>query len=163
MTSEPEATRLIRIAIDHVEEAEMMLRGRLRATLGVGGTDFAALRYVRRCEDLEIPARPGGLRRWLSVSSAAATAITDRLCTHGLLEKHADLDDGRSRTLVLSPEGRRRMNEAMGPSQERIEAVFAQLSPEDAAKTIALLDSLAEAIAEPVIAEGTAESTTAGH
>src|SRR4051812_3590780 len=69
---EPQSAAIVR-ALRAFDEAEALMRGRLRSLLGVGPTDLAALRYIRSRESQGDPARGTDLRRRLGVSSAAAT------------------------------------------------------------------------------------------
>lgn len=137
---EPQAAEIVR-ALRDFDEAEALMRGRFRALLGVGATDLSALRYIRSREKQGEPARATDLRRRLGVSSAAATTITNRLTTAGFIEKPRDPADRRARVLRLTEDARRRIDEAVGETEHRLDDVLMSITSDEARRIIELVEA----------------------
>ena len=99
---------------------------------GLGGTDVRALVALLDLARAGAPATPGALAAELQLSSAACTALVDRLTAAGLVERSADQDDRRRVRLLVTAHardlGERFFAGFLGP----IRAAAAALSPEEA-------------------------------
>jgi DNA-binding MarR family transcriptional regulator len=119
----------------------------LRTTLHLGTNDVTVLRLVVDAEADDHRLTPGEVARTLGTSSAATTAIVDRLEAAGLLERTPHPTDRRS--VVLSPT----MAEdsparaALTASRRRREAMVEMLSPAEREAMAAALSQLADSLA----------------
>ena len=135
-------------AFEAFEVAEADLRERLQRQLGIGPNDLVALRFIRSRELEGDPARPRDVEIRLRTSSAGATAITHRLKAAGLIDKPAHEHDRRARILTLTPEGRRRLTEALGDSPRQVDRLLESVSVPDAERLAAVLRALAQIVGE---------------
>lgn len=119
----------------------------LRTTLHLGTNDVTVLRLVVDAEADDQRLTPGEVARTLGTSSAATTAIVDRLEAAGLLERTPHPTDRRS--VVLSPT----MAEdsparaALTASRRRREAMVEMLSPAEREAMASALSLLADSLA----------------
>lgn len=100
---------------------------------GLGGTDIRALIVLLDLERAGVPATPGALADELQLSSAACTALVDRLAAAGLVERGPDPDDRRRVRLLVTPHawkiGEGFFDSFLGP----IRSAAAALTPDEAA------------------------------
>lgn len=82
------------------------------ARFGLGEGEFDVLATLRR-QGGACALTPGELSERTMVSSGAVSKRVDRLEGRGLVERRPSADDGRSRTVVLTPAGRALVDEAM--------------------------------------------------
>lgn len=68
----------------------------LRHRLGLGANDIVVLRLLLAAEDGDELVRPSEISRALAISSAATTALIDRLESRGYLERRPHESDRRS-------------------------------------------------------------------
>lgn len=129
-------------AIEAYEMAEADLRQRMQQLLGIGESDYIALRFIRSRELEGRPARPKDVEIRLRTSSAGATAITNRLKAAGLIDKPTRERDRRERVLTLTAEGRRRLTDALGQSPQQVDQLLAPVSDADAVRLAQLLRAL---------------------
>ncbi len=108
--------------------------------LGLGSTDLRALVALDAMADR--PVRVKDLAAAVGLSSAATTALVDRLEDAGLIMRQADSSDRRSVTLSLQPRARKIGRQLLEPWSARIEAAVVSLDPERAAVVADFLDSL---------------------
>lgn len=98
----------------------------------LGGTDVRALVALLDLGRADAPATPGALAAELQLSSAACTALVDRLTAAGLVERGADPGDRRRVRLLVTAHardlGERFFADFLGP----IRAAAAALSPAEA-------------------------------
>jgi DNA-binding MarR family transcriptional regulator len=119
----------------------------LRSALHLGTNDVTVLRLVVDAEADDQRLTPGEVARTLGTSSAATTAIVDRLEAAGLLERTPHPTDRRS--VVLSPT----MAEdsparaALTASRRRREAMVEMLSPAEREAMASALSQLADSLA----------------
>lgn len=119
----------------------------LRTTLHLGTNDVTVLRLVVDAEADRRRLTPGEVARTLGTSSAATTAIVDRLEAAGLLERSPHPTDRRS--VVLSPtmaEGSA-ARAALTASRRRREAMVEMLSPAEREAMASALSRLADSLA----------------
>jgi DNA-binding MarR family transcriptional regulator len=74
------------------------------ARFGARGTDFAVLATLVRLEDSGVSQRRLGSE--LGLSPGTVSIRIDRLVARGLVERHADPDDGRGAVISITPGGR---------------------------------------------------------
>lgn len=85
------------------------------------------------------------LARAVLISKSGLTRLVDRLCTAGYLEREPDPMDGRGTYAILTPVGRRALEDAAPAHLRSVEQVFtAPLAPEEAAVMAAALERVVE-------------------
>ena len=82
---------------------------------------------------LAAPATPGALGAALHLSSAAATALVDRLADAGLVDRERDEADRRKVRLVVTDRARRLGDDFFAALLAPLRAAAAALSPAEAA------------------------------
>lgn len=112
---------------------------------GLGEGDFDVLATLRR-QGAPYTLTPGELGEKTLVTSGAVSKRLDRLEARGLVERRASESDGRSRTVVLTPEGRRVIDAAMGDHVANEARLLAALEPAERAELGRLLGRLAESL-----------------
>lgn len=116
-------------------------------TLGLGSTDLRALQALDALAGA--PVRVKDLSAALSLSSAATTALVDRLEKAGLVTRQPDASDRRAVTLSLQPRARALGEQLLEPWSSRIESSLVALDPERAAVVADFLASLLDSRAAP--------------
>jgi DNA-binding MarR family transcriptional regulator len=105
--------------------------------------------------------RPTELYRSLMISSGGLTDRLDRLGKAGLIVRVLDPDDGRSRMVELTPEGRHRAQVAFREDMALERQLLTQLSERDQQELATLLSKLSRAISlEPQSDEVTTGAVT---
>jgi DNA-binding MarR family transcriptional regulator len=89
---------------------------------------------------------PGQLTRELLVTAGNVTGIVDRLVRRGFVERRRVPSDGRTRRLVLTPEGRRVVRRAIPEHRKEIALHMAEVPPEELRALRDLLRSLVGAL-----------------
>lgn len=99
---------------------------------------------------------PAALARHLSVSTAAATGIVDRLSGRGHVEREPDPDDRRRTRLRLTSTGSTEVRGHLQPMFSRLAELDASFEPEELAiveryllGALAAIESVAPATSEP--------------
>lgn len=134
-------------ALVEFEHALLAEERDLRAALHLGANDVTVLRLVVDAEADDQRLTPGDIARTLGASSAATTAIVDRLEAAGLIERIPHPRDRRS--VILSP----RMppdspqRAALNASRRRREAMVEKLSPAEREAMASALSLLADSLA----------------
>ncbi|MFN7419058.1 MAG: MarR family winged helix-turn-helix transcriptional regulator [Alphaproteobacteria bacterium] len=103
---------------------------------GVSMASFGLLNHLVARGGTESPAR---LARALQVSKGAVTALLKRLEARGLVHLSQDPRDGRAKIITLTPEGRRRRDEAVAALDPLLETFLAALPAPDLAAALPLL------------------------
>jgi DNA-binding MarR family transcriptional regulator len=109
---------------------------------GLGEGDFDVLATLRR-QGTPYALTPGELGERTMVTSGAVTKRVDRLASKGLVERRASTTDGRSRTVVLTTEGRLVIDAAMDEHVVNEARLLAGLEPEERTALADLLGRLA--------------------
>ncbi len=109
---------------------------------GLGEGDFDVLATLRR-QGTPYALTPGELGERTMVTSGAVTKRVDRLAAKGLVERRAGTTDGRSRTVVLTPEGHRVIDAAMDEHVANEARLLAGLESDERAALGELLGRLA--------------------
>jgi MarR family transcriptional regulator, negative regulator of the multidrug operon emrRAB len=86
------------------------------------------------------------LRRTLGLSAAGATRLADRLQGDGLIERRADLGDGRSRAVVLTDAGAERARSVLEARRSVLLRALAPLSAEERDELARLLEGMLSAL-----------------
>lgn len=93
-----------------------------------------------------VSCRPGATQREiadvLEMSEASAGRLIDRLCTEGLLERHARDDDRRARAIYLSDDAEPLMADLAAAARATENEAFRGLSEEDLDRLGELLDRI---------------------
>lgn len=112
----------------------------LARRLGVGVTDALALDHLLSSTD---GLGPTELGQRLSIRSASATTLVDRLHATGHAQRVPHPSDRRRQTVVATDKAYEEVRGALGPLIDRIEQAVARLTPEQAAATTAFLGEVA--------------------
>lgn len=115
----------------------------LRASLGLGGNDIAVLRLVTDAEAEGHLLTPSDIARTLGTSSAATTAIVDRLASAGHLARSPNPNDRRSVVLTPTMSADSPARAALDGSRRRRETMVETLSPAEREALAAALTQLA--------------------
>lgn len=133
-------------ALTRVEAADAALRSRLRARLGVGGTDLVVLQFIARAEAVRRPVRVKDLTQHVGMTSAATSVILDRLEARGHVLRDVDPADRRSKLICLSDDTRDAMQEAVGSTQDALRVVLDMVGHRDRKRLVRLLDRVVAAL-----------------
>jgi MarR family transcriptional regulator, 2-MHQ and catechol-resistance regulon repressor len=106
--------------------------------LGIGFSDFAALEVLLH----KGPTPVNEIGRLVRLTSGSITAAVDRLERKGLVERHGDPTDRRTRVVHLTPAGRELISTAFAAHSEAMEQATAGLTPKERAEAAALLKKL---------------------
>ncbi len=112
---------------------------------GLGEGDFDVLATLRR-QGEPFALTPGELGERTLVTSGAVSKRLDRLEGRGLVERRPSDTDGRSRTVVLTAQGRRVIDAAMDDHVANEARLLAALDDEDRATLGLLLGRLASSL-----------------
>lgn len=112
---------------------------------GLGEGDFDVLATLRR-QGEPFALTPGELGERTLVTSGAVSKRLDRLEGRGLVERRPSDTDGRSRTVVLTVEGRRVIDAAMEDHVANEARLLAALDDDDRATLGLLLGRLAASL-----------------
>lgn len=133
-------------AIDEVDRAERRLRLVARTAMHLNNTDFTALLHVERMERRGAAVRVGELTRYLSISTAAATTIVNRLSSAGYVERHADPGDGRGRTIRTTPSSRALLDVQFGGIRAELDDLVAEVDDAEEQRMLTLLHRVRDII-----------------
>lgn len=115
------------------------------AEFGLGEGEFDVLATLRR-QGEPFTLSPGELAERTMVTSGAVSKRLDRLEARGLVERRADATDGRARTVVLTPEGRALVDDAMTAHVANEARLLEALGARDRDTLARLLARLAESL-----------------
>ncbi len=94
----------------------------------MSASELHALRHLSR-----EPIGPAELARRLGVTTAATSAVIDRLVAHGHVARRPHPTDGRRTVLELTDEGRSEAHRQLGPMFLQLRALDASLDDHDRA------------------------------
>lgn len=103
---------------------------------GVTMASFGLLNHLVSKGGTESPAR---LAQALQVTKGAITALLKRLEARGMIALSPDPRDGRAKIVALTPEGRRRRDEAIAALDPLLETFLAAFPEPDLAAALPLL------------------------
>ena len=112
---------------------------------GLGEGDFDVLATLRR-QGAPYSLTPGELGERTMVTSGAVSKRVDRLEARGLVRRRPSPSDGRSRTVALTPVGRRLIDAAMEDHVANEARLLAGLDPADRSALGDLLGRLAASL-----------------
>ena len=120
------------------------------ARLQVYGLTEATWLPLHRIARSEAPMRQNELAASLSLDGSSVVRLLDALENYGLVERCEDRADRRAKSLVLTPRGRRTVDQVERVSQDIRDLVLGEASSEDLERSLRLLEtvrdrSLAEA------------------
>jgi DNA-binding MarR family transcriptional regulator len=124
------------------------------ARFGARGTDFAVLATLVRLEDSGVSQRRLGSE--LGLSPGTVSIRIDRLVARGLVERHADPDDGRGAVISITPGGRE-LFEACAPEHlTNARELLSGLAEDERDELGRLLGKLLYTLEEPLPADAAA-------
>ena len=118
---------------------ENTIRSRLRTTFGITLPRFDLMAQLERHPD---GLRMGELSKRMMVTGGNVTGIADQLEREELVVRVPDPQDGRAFMLKLTPRGRTVFVEMAAVHQGWVADLFGDISPDDKATMIALLDTM---------------------
>jgi MarR family 2-MHQ and catechol resistance regulon transcriptional repressor len=121
-------------------------------SLGIGFSDFAALEVLLH----KGPTPVNEIGRLVRLTSGSITSAVDRLERKGLVERHTDSADRRTRVVHLTPTGRKLIACAFADHEAAMERAAQGLAPAERAEVIALLKKLGRR-AQELLEEGVPE------
>jgi MarR family transcriptional regulator, transcriptional regulator for hemolysin len=126
------------------------------ARLQVYGLTEATWLPLLRIARSEAPMRQYELAASLSLDGSSVVRLLDALENFGLVERCEDRADRRAKSLVLTPRGRRTVDQVERVSQDIRDLVLGEVADDDLARSLRLLEtvrdrllSLAETEPEP--------------
>ncbi|GAA2059163.1 MarR family winged helix-turn-helix transcriptional regulator [Williamsia deligens] len=123
------------VAVRDLVGASRELTGRMASLMGMNPNDMSAIGALT----LGGPMGVADLARHLSIRSASATAMVDRLEQAGHVVRTRDSDDRRRVTVTETPAARKASFEAWAPTIGAIDAVCRDLGEDDRAVVCAFL------------------------
>jgi DNA-binding MarR family transcriptional regulator len=118
---------------------ENTIRSRLRTTFGITLPRFDLMAQLERHPD---GLRMGELSKRMMVTGGNVTGIADQLEREELILRVPDPQDGRAFMLRLTPRGRTAFAQMAAVHQGWVADLFGDVSPDDKARMIALLDTM---------------------
>ena len=118
---------------------ENTIRSRLRTTFGITLPRFDLMAQLERHPD---GLRMGELSKRMMVTGGNVTGIADQLEREALVLRVPDPQDGRAFMLKLTPRGRTAFAQMAAVHQGWVADLFGDVSPDDKARMIALLDTM---------------------
>ncbi len=118
---------------------ENTIRSRLRTTFGITLPRFDLMAQLERHPD---GLRMGELSKRMMVTGGNVTGIADQLEREELVLRVPDPHDGRAFMLKLTPRGRTAFAQMAAVHQGWVADLFGDVSPDDKARMIALLDTM---------------------
>jgi DNA-binding MarR family transcriptional regulator len=118
---------------------ENTIRSRLRTTFGITLPRFDLMAQLERYPD---GLRMGELSKRMMVTGGNVTGIADQLEREELVARVPDPQDGRAFMLKLTPRGRTVFAEMAAVHEAWVADLFRDISSDDKATMIALLDTL---------------------
>lgn len=110
--------------------------------LQVFGLTEATWLPLLRISRAETPMRQNELAASLSLDGSSVVRLLDALEHSGLIERCEDRADRRAKSLVLTPRGRRTVDQVERVSQEIRDLVLGDISDEDLSRTLRLLETV---------------------
>jgi len=135
-------------ALRRYRQAERDMRARTRTSMKMGETDLAAIRYLLRQQQQEVPVSPGDLARHLGITSASTAVLITRLVRSGHMEKLRNPDDGRASLLTATVSSNYEVRATMAGMHARMIAIADGLSADDARVVVDFLRAMAAAVDE---------------
>jgi MarR family transcriptional regulator for hemolysin len=112
------------------------------ARLQVYGLTEATWLPLLRIARSEAPMRQNELAASLSLEGSSVVRLLDALENSGLVERCEDRADRRAKSLVLTPRGRRTVDQVERVSQDIRDLVLGEAPDEDLARSLRLLETV---------------------
>jgi MarR family transcriptional regulator, transcriptional regulator for hemolysin len=112
------------------------------ARLQVYGLTEATWLPLLRIARSEAPMRQNELAASLSLDGSSVVRLLDALESSGLVERCEDRADRRAKSLVLTPRGRRTVDQVERVSQDIRDLVLGEVSDEDLTGSLRLLETV---------------------
>jgi MarR family transcriptional regulator, transcriptional regulator for hemolysin len=117
------------------------------ARLHVYGLTEATWLPLLRIARAESPMRQNELAASLSLDGSSVVRLLDALESSGLIERCEDQADRRAKSLVLTARGRRTVDQVERVSQDIRDIVLGEVSDEDLARSLRLLETVRDRLA----------------
>ena len=117
------------------------------ARLQVYGLTEATWLPLLRIARSEAPMRQNELAASLSLDGSSVVRLLDALENSGLVERCEDRADRRAKSLVLTPRGRRTVDQVERVSQDIRDLVLGEAPDEDLARSLRLLETVRDRLA----------------
>jgi DNA-binding MarR family transcriptional regulator len=139
--------------------AEVAMRARTRASMGMNETDLLALRYLLSEQRAGHTVQNRDLAKALKISTASVTAMLDRLERGGHVTREKHPSDRRAHIIVPTAESEREVRETLGAMHTRMLKMVEELSDDERTTVTRFLAGMAAAVEEGRVG---AQSATAG-
>src|ERR1700749_3013340 len=123
------------------------------ARLHVYGLTEATWLPLLRIARSESPMRQNELAASLSLDGSSVVRLLDMLESSGLIERCEDQADRRAKSLALTARGRRTVDQVERVSQDIRDVVLGEVSDEDLARSLRLLETVRDRLARLTEAE----------
>jgi MarR family transcriptional regulator, transcriptional regulator for hemolysin len=117
------------------------------ARLHIYGLTEATWLPLLRIARSESPMRQNELAASLSLDGSSVVRLLDTLESSGLIERCEDQADRRAKSLALTARGRRTVDQVERVSQDIRDAVLGDVSEEDLARSLRLLETVRDRLA----------------
>ena len=117
------------------------------ARLQVYGLTEATWLPLLRIARSEAPMRQNELAASLSLDGSSVVRLLDALENSGLVERCEDRADRRAKSLVLTPRGRRTVDQVERVSQDIRDLVLGEVADDDLARSLRLLETVRDRLA----------------
>ena len=114
------------------------------ARLQVYGLTEATWLPLLRIARSEAPMRQNELASSLSLDGSSVVRLLDALESSGLVERCEDPADRRAKSLVLTPRGRRTVDQVERVSQDIRDLVLGEVTDDDLTRSLRLLETIRE-------------------
>ena len=112
--------------------------------LHVYGLTEATWLPLLRIARSEAPMRQNELAASLSLDGSSVVRLLDALENYGLVERCEDRADRRAKSLVLTPRGRRTVDQVERVSQDIRDLVLGEVTDDDLTRSLRLLETIRE-------------------
>lgn len=112
-------------------EADKSMRAEVRSQMGMGESDLAALRYIIAGHRSSQVLRQRDIAEKLDISNASASALVDRLCEQGHVERVEHPADRRSVAVVPTAKAGDAVRETVGSMHEKLLGVAGSFTTEE--------------------------------
>lgn len=115
-------------------------------------SDLRSLRMLAIREQQGISVTPQAIAEHLAITTAAATALIDRLVLQGFAERARHPQDGRSRIVTLTPKARQHFFAHFGGHLQAMRELIESMAPADLVVATQFLEALSARISDPHVA-----------
>lgn len=140
------ATARILDLMREVREAEQRRQASTQDSMGLGGKDLQALRYLIQAQASDRLLRQKDLARHLGLSTAAVSALIDRLVGAGHLRRISHPEDRRSVALEVTSATVERVRDSLGDMHAAMLHAVEGLTPSEQGVVSTFLSDLVRAL-----------------